>query len=51
VRIGGQRGGSYRVDSVGTVKITDVESHMAHAKIVRGDVKANDIVELNSDNP
>jgi hypothetical protein len=36
---------------VGTVKITDVETHMANAKIVSGDIKANDIVELNIDNP
>ncbi len=51
VRTGGPRGGGYKVDYVGTVKITEVESHMAYAKIVTGDVKANDIVDLNSDNP
>ncbi len=51
VRIGGQRGGSYRVDSVGTVKITEVESHMANAQIVTGNVKANDIVDLNIEAP
>ncbi len=37
----------YRIDTVGKVKITDTESHMAHASIVSGDVKANDVVELN----
>lgn len=41
----------YRIDRVGMVKITAIETHMAHAKIVSGDVKANDIVELNIDNP
>ncbi|MFA4902293.1 MAG: hypothetical protein WC600_06055 [Desulfobaccales bacterium] len=51
VKIGGSRGGQYRVDSVGTVKITEVESHMANAKIVTGDVKPNDIVDLNIENP
>jgi len=51
VKIGGPRGGRYRVDNVGTVKITEVESHMANAKIVTGDVKANDIVDLNVENP
>jgi hypothetical protein len=49
VKIGGTRGGRYRVDSVGTVRITEVESHMANAQIVTGDVKANDVVDL--DNP
>lgn len=49
----GGRGGQpqYRVDRVGTVKITGVETHMANAQIVSGDVKANDVVELNSPNP
>jgi hypothetical protein len=51
VKIGGPRGGQYRVDSVGTVRITEVETHMANAKIVSGDVKANDVVELNASNP
>lgn len=51
VRIGGPRGGSYRVDSVGTVKITEVETHMARAKIITGKVKENDIVDLNVNNP
>jgi hypothetical protein len=51
VKIGGPRGGQYRVDSVGTVRITEVESHMANAKIVSGAVKANDVVELNMSNP
>lgn len=50
VKIAGARG-SYRIDLVGTVKITEVETHMAWAKIVTGDVKANDVVELNSSNP
>ncbi len=52
VRIGGGgRGGHYRIDLVGTVKITEVETHMAWAKILTGDVKANDVVDLNSENP
>jgi hypothetical protein len=53
VRIGLQRGGQpqYKVDSVGTVRITEVESHMANASIVSGDVRANDIVELTTSNP
>ncbi len=50
VKIGGARG-SYRIDLVGTVKITEVETHMAWAKIVIGDVKANDVVDLNIANP
>ena len=37
---------SYRVETVGTVKITETESHMANAKILTGDVKENDIVDL-----
>ncbi len=45
VKIGGARG-SYRTDLVGTVKITEVETHMAWAQIVTGDVKANDVVDL-----
>jgi methionine-rich copper-binding protein CopC len=36
----------YRVETVGRVKITATESHMAHAKILNGDVKENDVVEL-----
>ncbi len=51
VRIGGGRAGHYRIDLVGTVKITEVETHMAWAKIVTGDVKANDVVDLNTANP
>lgn len=51
VRTGGPRGGGYRVDLVGKVKITEVESHMANAKIVSGDVRANDIVDLDISNP
>jgi hypothetical protein len=46
VNIGGARGGNYRVDNVGTVRITEVESHMAYANILTGKVKANDIVDL-----
>jgi hypothetical protein len=43
----GPRGGEWqRVGYVGTVKITKVFSDMAHAKIMTGDVKANDHVEL-----
>ena len=45
VKIGGARG-SYRTDLVGTVKITEVETHMAWAQIVNGDVKAHDVVDL-----
>lgn len=36
----------YRIDNVGTVEITDIESHMAKAKIRSGDVKQNDVMEL-----
>jgi hypothetical protein len=50
VGIPGSRGG-YKVEYVGTVKITEVESHMAYAKILTGDVKANDIVDLKAENP
>jgi len=50
VKTGGARG-SYRVDLVGTLKITEVETHMAWAKIITGDVKANDVVDLNTANP
>jgi hypothetical protein len=47
VNIGGAaRGGHYRIDYVGTVKITEVETHMAWAQIITGDVKANDVVDL-----
>ena len=46
----GARGG-YNVDYVGTVKITEVESHMAYAKILTGNVKANDIVDLSTEKP
>lgn len=38
---------SYRVETVGRVQITNTESHMANAKILTGDVKENDVVELN----
>ncbi len=38
--------GTYRIEPVGTVKITEVESHMARAKILTGDVKAHDVVDL-----
>ncbi|MFA5183688.1 MAG: hypothetical protein WC405_20455 [Syntrophales bacterium] len=53
VNMGYQKGGQprYRIDRVGTVRITEVETHMASAKIVTGDVKANDIVELDISNP
>jgi hypothetical protein len=53
VNMGYQKGGQpiYRINHVGTVKITEIETHMAHATIERGEVKANDIVELNIDNP
>jgi len=37
----------YRVESVGKLKVTGVESHMANAQILSGNVKVNDIVELN----
>lgn len=37
----------YRIDHVGTVEITGIESHMANAKIISGDVKENNVVELN----
>jgi len=37
----------YKVETVGRVKITETESHMAHARILNGDVKEQDIVELN----
>jgi hypothetical protein len=50
VHIPGSRGG-YNVDYVGTVKITEVQTHMAWAKILTGDVKANDVVNLNTENP
>ena len=36
----------YKVETVGRVKITATESHMAHAKILNGDVKEKDVVEL-----
>jgi len=38
---------SYKVETVGRVKITETESHMAHARILHGDVKGSDVVELN----
>jgi hypothetical protein len=38
---------AYRVETVGRVQITNTESHMANAKILTGDVKENDVVELN----
>ena len=44
---GGGRGGHYRVDNIGTVQITEVFSHMANAKILKGDVKVHDVVDLN----
>ena len=47
VSIGGARGGRYRVDNIGTVQITEVFSHMANAKILKGDVKVHDVVDLN----
>ena len=46
----GSRGG-YNVDYVGSVKIMKVESHMAYAKILTGDVKANDVVDLTTEKP
>ncbi len=46
VNIGGARGPHYRVDDIGTVQITEVFSHMANAKILKGDVKAHDVVDL-----
>jgi hypothetical protein len=51
VRMGLQKQSQYRIDRVGTVKITEVETHMAWAKIVTGDIKANDVVELTNSNP
>jgi len=50
VHIAGSRGG-YNVEYVGTIKITEVESHMAYAKILTGDVKANDVVDLTTEKP
>lgn len=50
VHIPGSRGG-YNVEHVGTVKITEVQSHMAYAKILTGDVRANDIVDLQGEKP
>jgi len=49
VRVGGgaRGGGRYRVDDIGTVQITEVFSHMANAKILKGDVKVHDVVDLN----
>lgn len=38
---------TYKIETVGTLKITDTESHMANAKILNGDVKENDVVDLN----
>jgi len=43
--------GEYNVDYVGSVKIMKVESHMAYAKILTGDVKANDVVDLTTEKP
>jgi hypothetical protein len=53
VNMGYQKGGQpiYRINLVGKVRITEIETHMTHATIVSGDVKANDIVELNIVNP
>ena len=50
VGIPGSRGG-YHVEYVGSIKITEVQSHMAYAKILTGDVKANDVVDLKTENP
>jgi hypothetical protein len=36
----------YRVDNIGSVQITEVFSHMANAKILNGDVRAHDVVDL-----
>ena len=44
---GGRAGGHYRVENIGTVQITEVFSHMANAKILNGDVKAHDVLDLN----
>lgn len=38
---------AYKIETVGRVKITNTESHMATAKILTGDVKENDVVDLN----
>jgi len=38
---------TYSVENVGKVQITKTESHMANVKILSGDVKQNDVVELN----
>ena len=38
---------TYKVENVGKVQITKTESHMANVKILNGDVKQNDVVELN----
>jgi len=37
----------YKVETVGRVKITQTDSHMAYAEILNGDVQEKDIVELN----
>lgn len=41
------RGVYYKVETVGKVKITQTESHMASAKILSGNVEKSDVVELN----
>lgn len=38
---------TYKVENVGKLQITKTESHMANAAILSGDVKQNDVVELN----
>ena len=39
---------TFRKEQTGEIKITEiVDEHMATAKVVRGDVKEHDIVELN----
>lgn len=37
---------TYKVETVGSVKITKTESHMANATILSGNIKENDVVEL-----
>ena len=43
----GKQAPEYSVENVGKVQITKTESHMANVKILSGDIKQNDVVELN----
>lgn len=45
--IGAKQQPTYKRDPVGAVKITEVvDEHYARAKVVRGDVRTNDVAEL-----